>query len=450
MGCSTVARRGLLIGAALLVVPNLVLAADEGKSLAQEDRIAELERKVEVLTDELERTRADIAVPESKLESVFGLGPAASKIYGLSRGLSIGGYAEGFYSGLVADKHDSGEQNRIDMLRAVLYTGYKFTDRIVWNSEIEFEHATTEAESFQEGGSVSVEFAQLEFLMNDALNARIGLMLVPMGFLNLQHEPPFYFGTHRPEVERRIIPTTWRENGVGIFGQLLGERLSYSLATVDSFYAQGFSPSGLRDGRQNGSEALAEDMAFVGRLDYAVVGGVELGGSLFVGNTGQDQTVDGVRIPDALTTLWDLHAQLRTHGMQLRALFTMAHVDQAGALSRALGPTADGGIGELDAGEAVAQRMIGGYAEISYEVLQWIRPEEGMALEPFFRFEWLDTQADMPSGFDADEADELQIYTLGLQFEPIPNVVLKLDYRNKHQDQGEAGDEVNVGFGLVF
>lgn len=442
-----IARRGLWIAAMMLTFPRVAPAESDEAALAQSDRIAELERKVEVLTQELERTRSDMAVPESKLESAYGLGPAASKVYGLTRGLSIGGYAEGFYSGVVADKHDSGEQNRIDMLRAVLYTGYKFTDHIVWNSEIEFEHATTEAESFQEPGSVSVEFASLDFLWRDELNARMGLLLVPMGFLNQMHEPPFYFGTHRPEVERRIIPTTWRENGVGIFGQLAGERLSYSLYTVDSFNAQGFDAEGLRDGRQNGSEALAEDMAFVGRFDYSPLGGLLLGASVFVGQTGQDQKVDGVRIPDALTTLWDLHAQLRAHGFQIRGLFTMAHVDQAGSLSRALGP---GGTGALEAGEAVAQRMLGAYAEISYEVLAWIAPEEGMTLEPFFRAEWLDTQQDMPSGFDANQADELQVYTVGLSFEPIPNVVLKLDYRNLHQSKGEAGDEVNVGFGLVF
>ena len=41
-----------------------------------------------------------------------------------------------------------------------------------------------------------------------------------MGFINEIHEPPFYHGVIRPEVEQRIIPTTWREGGVGIFGTL--------------------------------------------------------------------------------------------------------------------------------------------------------------------------------------------------------------------------------------
>jgi hypothetical protein len=365
-------------------------------------------------------------------------------VYGLTRGISLGGYAEGFYSAIVDDKHDSGEDNRFDMLRAVLYTGYKFTDRIVWNSEIEFEHGSTEEE-----GSVSVEFAALDFLWKDELNARVGLLLLPVGFVNEMHEPPYYLSNHRPEVERRIIPTTWRENGVGIFGQILGERVSYRLYTVNGFDATGFDPSGIRDGRQNGSEALAEDMAFVGRLDFAPLDFLLLGGSVYVGNSGQSQSIDGVHIPDALTTLWELHAQLRAKGLQLRGLVSMTHVDEAGRLTRALGPA---GLGELGAGEAVAQQMFGAYTEVSYEIMQWIKPEGAgeMMLEPFVRLEWLDSQDDMPDGFQADRSQELEIYTAGIQFHPISNVVLKLDYRNKRAEQGAAGDEINAGFGLVF
>lgn len=281
------------------------------------------------------------------------------------------------------------------------------------------------------------------------MNARVGLLLVPMGFLNEIHEPPFYLSNHRPEVERRIIPATWRENGAGLFGRMLGERLSYRIYTVNGFNSLGFDAGGIRDGRQSGSEALAEDMAFVGRLDYAPLDFLSLGASVYVGDTGQDQNIDGVGIPEGMLTLWEVHGQLRTWGLQLRALLAMSHLDEAGRLTRALGPA---GTGDLDVGEAVAQRTFGAYGEISYEVMQWIMPESDseMTLEPFVRVEWLDTQDDMPSGFAADRSQELEIYTAGIQFKPIPQVVLKLDYRNKRAEEGAAGDEINAGFGLVF
>ena len=94
--------------------------------------------------------------------------------------------------------------------------------------------------------------------------------------------------------------------------------------------------------------------------------------------------------------------------------------------------------------------MLGGYAEISYDLLQWLTPDSEQTLQPFFRYEYLNTQYHMPSGFMADDSNELNIYTVGLQFTPIPNVVLKADYRNKVAGEGSAPDEVNLGIGLAF
>ena len=100
--------------------------------------------------------------------------------------------------------------------------------------------------------------AALDFLIRDELNARMGLLLVPMGFLNEVHEPPFYYGVNRPDVERLIIPSTWREGGAGLFGRI-GDMVQYKLYAITSMNAAGFDDSGLRGGRQNGNRALAEE-----------------------------------------------------------------------------------------------------------------------------------------------------------------------------------------------
>jgi hypothetical protein len=438
----------LALPAALLASsPLSATPADE--DLAQEDRMRELERKVELLTEELARTRQDMAVPEDgELTSAWGMGPGASKIYGIAKGLSIGGYAEGRYTAVVADKKRSGEHNEADFTRVVLYTGYKFTDNIVFNTEIEFEHGSTE-----ENGSVSVEFATLDYLIRDEVNARAGLLLLPMGFINEVHEPPFYYGTHRPEVEEELIPTTWRDVGGGLFGRI-AEIVDYKLYAVTSLDAAGFDASGIRDGRQQGSESIAEDVAFVGRLDVEPLPELVLGGSVFVGNTGQDQNFDvngdgfdDVGLPNALLTLWEVHGEYATHGLRTRALFTMSYLDQAGKLTRDLGPA---GTGALAPGEAIANRTLGGYGEVAYEILQWIAPSSGWTAEPFVRIEHVDTQNSVPSGYSADKTDRFQVYTVGMQVKPIPNVVLKLDYRNRVAKRGALGDEVNVGIGVVF
>jgi hypothetical protein len=443
----------LSLAASLLAAAPVAAAPADDEKLASDDRVSELERKVELLTDELARTRQDMGVPEEKpLESVHGLGPGASKIYGITKGLSIGGYAEGGYTAVIADKRKSGDRSSADFTRAVLYAGYKFTDRILFNTEIEFEHATTELTATNdEGGSVSVEFATLDFLIQDEVNARAGLVLIPMGFLNEIHEPPFYYGTHRPDVERLIIPTTWREVGGGLFGRI-ADQVEYKIYAVTSMNGEGFDASGIRDGRQQGSESLAEDLAVVARVDWEPIPELMIGGSAFHGETGQDQSFDSdgdgfedVHLPDAAFTLWEAHSEVNTHGLRVRGLFSMGHLADSGKLTRDLLAT-----GELGAGEAIAENTLGGYGEIGYEVLQWIAPNSGWTLEPFVRAEYIDTQYDMPSGFDADKSQQFQVYTVGISAKPIPNVVLKLDYRNRVARRGQLGDEVNLGIGVVF
>ena len=436
---------GIRIFAALLVACGATpAAAASDQELAQSDRIAELERKVDALASELERSRTQSVLADQETQEFWGIESAASRLADLRRGVTIGGYAEGRYAAHVSDK--GSEKNEADALRASLYFGYAFNDWLVWASEIEFEHATTSKK-----GSVSLEFAGLDFLFDPALSVRVGLLIAPMGFLNEMHEPPFYLGTHRPEVELRIIPTTWRENGLGIFGELWDGRVSYRMYAINGFDATGFSPAGLRGGRQKGSKALAEDFGFVGRLDWLPLPQLLLGASVYVGNSGQDQRLEigttdtFVDIPDAATTIFEVHTQFRMRGWQLRALFTQAHVSDAGDLSAALQA-----LGDLDPGEAVASKMLGGYAEIAYDVWPLLFPSSLMALEPFYRFGFVDTQRDVPAGFVKDETQNDEFHTVGFSFKPVPNVVLKADYRNRSAEEGGLSDEVNLGVGLVF
>ncbi len=434
--------RGIFFGLAAAAALMLAATAQgetsspaaSDREVARDDEIRELQRQLAVVLEELDRLRIGMAVPEEpELKSVFGLGPAASKVYGAAHGISIGGYAEGVYRNQVSDASGDGE-DLADFVRMVLYFGYKFSDRILFNTELEFEHASTSKE-----GEVSVEFASLEFLLRPELNVRAGLLLIPMGFLNEIHEPPFYYGTQRPEPERQIIPTTWRENGVGIFGTI-GETLSYRAYVVNGFDASDFSSSGLRGGRQKGSEAKANDLAFVARVDVDPAPGVRVGGSYYTGNSGQDDP-DDVGVPDVRTTIWEIHGDYRRENLHLRALYTEARVGDAGELSSALG---------LASSEPVAERMIGGYVELAYEVMSLLFPSSEKSLTPFFRFEYLDTQDRIPRGFTRDRTKPRRLFIPGIQFKPHPNVVLKLDYRNIDTWEGNTADELNLGFGLVF
>ncbi|GAB6141350.1 FlxA-like family protein [Methylosoma difficile] len=386
-----------------------------------------LERKTDVLSKEVEKLRTNLTIPDDiKYKSAYGLGPAASKVYQVGKGLSIGGYGEANYQAYVDDKGTN--KNNADMERLVLYTGYKFSDSILFNSELEFEHGTT-----GKNGEVSVEFAALDFFIDPIANIRAGMVLMPMGFINQIHEPPFFFGNNRPEVERRIIPSTWREIGVGLFGQITPE-LTYTAYIVNGLDASRFSSNGIRDARQAGSEATAEDFGHVVRLDYTpgYLPGVTVGGSAYVGNSGQN-------IPniDAFTQLYEGHVQWKYRGLEFRTLGSWGHIDDAAALSKHNSST-------------IGSENYGWYTEAGYDVLPLLMPSTTQYLAPFFRYEQLDTLASVPVGFVDDESKDRYIYQFGLQYKPIPNVVIKADYRNFNAKKGILGDDVNLGFGFIF
>ncbi|MBL6986144.1 MAG: hypothetical protein ISR72_03695 [Methylobacter sp.] len=396
-----------------------------------------LERKTDVLSQEVEKLRTNLTIPdEVQYKSAYGLGPAASKVYQVGKGLSIGGYGEANYQVTTGDEKT--KNDNADFERLVLYAGYKFTDNILFNSEIEFEHGST-----GNGGTASVEFAALDFFIDPMANIRAGMVLMPMGFVNQIHEPPFYFGNNRPEVERRIIPSTWREIGVGLFGEVL-PNLTYTAYVVNGMNAANFTSDGIRSSRQNGSQAKAEDLAFVGRVDYApaFVPGLSFGGSAYLGNSGQNQTFTNLTTKaqqnvNAFTQLYEGHVQWKYRGLEFRTLGSFGHIDDAGVLSAAKGQT-------------IGEENYGWYSEVGYDVLPWLMPNTTQYLAPFFRYEQLDTIASAPVGYLDDDTKNRQIYQFGLQYKPIPNVVIKADYRNFTAKKGSLPDDFNLGFGFIF
>jgi hypothetical protein len=260
---------------------------------------------------------------------------------------------------------------------------------------------------------------------------------MPMGFINPIHEPPFYFGNNRPEVERLIIPSTWRELGLGLFGQLTPE-LSYTAYVVNGLNATNFDANGIRNGRQGGSQAKAENFGYVARLDYTPeqIPGFIIGGSAYVGQSGQNMTVAGQKI-NALTQLYEGHLQWKYRGLELRALGSWGHIADAATLSAAKKQT-------------IGKNNYGWYTEVGYDVLPLLFADTAQSLTPFFRYEQFDTIGAAPKGYADDLSKDQRIYQFGLQYKPIPNVVIKADYRNFKAKQGQLPDDFNLGVGFIF
>ncbi len=416
---------------ALLAAPLSAQEPPAAPASDSERRIAELERRLEAMSRELEAQKSQAAMPEANEAGQFGLGSSASKVYARPSGFSIGGYGEFLYEAKTANLQDAtwvGSQKQADALRMVLYTGYKFTDRIVFNSEIEFEHGGYSDD--RPAGEAIVEFAYLDFLLNRAFNVRAGMLLLPLGFINELHEPPAFLGARRPQVERTLIPTTWHENGVGLHGDLPGH-LSYRLYLLNGLDASAFTASGIRGGRQAGKEANAQSLAWAGRLDWTPRPGVLLGTSLYTGNSNQSGSGEAIT-----TTLWDAHAEYRARGLQVRGLYTRTTNAAAGVEALAPG----------DPARSVGTRQWGGYLEAGYDLLRGDR----QSLLPYVRWERLNAQAAVVSGGVASGSMDQALITLGAAFKPIPQVVVKLDFTQAQNHAQTGRDQVSLALGYTF
>jgi hypothetical protein len=405
------------------------------------EALAEIHRQIDVLTREIENLKTaapEIAAPR-RSAGASGLGPAAAKVYASSRGVSIGGYGEALYQNFAGKRQDgapSGLRDRIDLERAVLYFGYRFDEQFLLDTEIEYEHATTGAGAEQKG-ETSVEFAYLDWISSRGLGVRAGLLLLPLGFLNEMHEPPTFLGALRPETELLLLPTTWSELGLGVHGETGG--FSYRVYLVNGLDSRGFSAAApIRGGRQEGSEAIAENFAVTGRLDYVGVSGLLLGVSGFTGDSAQGAKVNGQGFGGRVS-LFDAHAQWLWRGLRVRALYVGGSIGDAAQINAQNGFTGNA---------SVPSRFVGGYVEAGFDVLA--ARAGPRSLLPFVRYERYNTQERVPQAFAADAGNDVSLWTLGVVFQPIPPIAVKADYQIDRDGAGTGVNRFNLAVGYLF
>ena len=415
-----------------------VVSAASTASTASAPEVAELARRIDILAAELEQMRLGDDAPAAAAagSGSAGLGPAASKVYAVEQGLSIGGYGEMIYQGFAAqrdDGADSGRKDELDFLRAVLYFGYKWNDDWLFNSEIEWEHAKA---GEGQRGEVAVEFAYLERRIRPEINARAGLLLVPMGFINELHEPTTYLGARRPGIEQAILPSTWRENGAGVFGEV--GPITYRTYLMNGLEAERFAAGGLRSARQNGAKAVAENLAWVGRIDWTAIPGFVAGVSGYVGDSAQG-LADARGELSVDTRLVELHAEWRGRGFQIRGLWVEGDLDGVARLNQKLALTGNRSVGE---------ELAGYYVEAGYDVLSLAQSRQ--ALIPFARWESYDTQEAVPAGFARNPASEIETLTIGVNWKPIEQLIFKADWQDVANGADTGVDQWNLALGFIF
>jgi len=362
------------------------------------------EEKIEMLGEEIERLKQAVdGKKEQPGKKDDTAAPHGHGWHGLTGKTTVGGYGELHYNNLDSKKE-------ADLHRVILFLGHRFSDRITFFSELEVEHA--QVGEGKSGGEVAMEQAYLNFGLTDYLSINAGLLLMPVGILNEVHEPPTFYGVERNPVETNIIPTTWRETGVGVSGKII-PGLGYDLMAtsglkVDNTYS-------IRSGRQSGRTAVANDLAYTVRIKWASVPGVELA-MAYQHQSDISQSTGGVQPVSA--GLAEGHVIVGKGPFTIKALYAQWNLDGAG-------PAGSG-----------KDRQYGWYVEPSFK----ITPAVGV----FARYNAWDNQA----GNASTTLTKKTQTEIGINYWPHENVVVKLDVMN----QGEAVNDkgFNLGVGYMF
>ena len=331
---------------------------------------------------------------------------------------TIGGYGDAFYQ-----NNSRLQTSRLDLERFVLFTGHKFNDKISVFSELEVEDAkVTGGES---GGEVSIEQAYLKFNLNANQYIVAGLFLPRIGILNENHLPNTFNGNERNYVETFIIPSTWRELGVGLYGNLNNLPISYSVGLVNGLSSQMFEHgTGIEAGRFEGRNATGNNLAVTAALQFyqgnfkAQVSGY-YGGTIGVNK----RKADSLGVPSGIfgtpVALGEADVQYASNGFSVRVLGTIVSIPDASNINRAYANN-------------TPQTEYGAYAEVGYDLFHLMGKPQDKQLIVFVRDEKLDMNATIPSNGVIDETLNQNYIVAGFTYLPIRNVAIKADIRVAH------------------
>jgi len=342
--------------------------------------------------------------------------------------LTIGGYAQIDYN-----EPDGQAPGNLDVHRLVLLFGYKFSDKVSFLTEIELEHVK----------EVYVGQAFVNYSFSTAFNLRGGLMLVPMGYVNEYHEPPVFYGVERPGLDKYVVPTTWRELGIGATGNLSNLSLKYQAYLFNGFisYKDGEGTlrgvDGLRKGRQKGAESVINNPNLSMKLDYYGILGLKIGVAGYFGETQSDDT--SVENSTVGVSMLGFNASYLYRDLTLRGQYIYTSLSGTEAYNDLTG-------------KDLGSKMDGYYLEAAYNFMPLIAKNSSKTLSVFSRYEMYNTHAATAGDLEVNQAYDRSDITLGIDFKIAPGVAIKADYQwlTNAKEGSDRNNLFNAGIGLMF
>ncbi|MBR0073406.1 MAG: hypothetical protein IJP95_06165 [Bacteroidales bacterium] len=368
--------------------------------------------------------------------------------------LTVGGYGEAVYNynffsdnmfrySHAKDYTDSKGHGRVDLPHAVIMLGYDFGRGWSVGMEVEFEHGGTESaveiepeetgefeKEIERGGEVALEQFWVEKSFRPWLKLRMGHMVVPVGMTNNNHTPNMFFNIYRPEGENTIMPCTWHETGISLWGHF-GKNQSwrYEVMALPALNSNMFTESGwVHNGSASAYEfKVANNLAAAARIDNTSIPGLRLSLSGYVGNsfnndivTNQSKKYENVK---GTVFIGAFDFAYRHKWFVVRGNADYGHLSDAAAISahnKSQNHSSTSPYPHTMVGEAAYAMGL----EAGVNVLA--NSQRNRKLFVFGRFDWYDSYKPAVDLVDIDWC-ERKVLSGGINYYPLPEIAIKAE-----------------------
>lgn len=405
---------------------------------------------------------------------LFSIGLLLLTIAAQAQKLTIGGYAEAaytrnFYSDNVyrysrpSEYAGDPSHGRFDIPQAGIYLGYDFGKGWSLQTEIEFEHTGTgsavekefteagEWESeVEKGGELELEQLWIQKSFRPEFNVRAGHLIVPVGGLNYAHEPLNYFTVYRPEGENTLLPSTWHDTGISIWGQT--DHWRYELlvtAGLDGFMfdRDHFVHYGAKSPYEY---RVANQLGYAARIDNFSVKGLRIGLSAFYGRAMHNSYPNDLHntryaAVKGRTFIGALDFAYKGKRLIVRGNADYGFVEDAPTIS-----TIKRNLSSNNAPykkTPVGQQALAAGMEAGYDILPWFGVKDSQFFV-FMRYEYYDSYIPVADQQDYPFTDRHRV-AAGFNWFPISKIAIKGEYSHRFL-KAPYNPEPSISLGVTY
>ena len=391
--------------------------------------------------------------------------------------LTIGGYGEAFYTrnfysdnmyrySHAASYADAKSHGRFDLPHVVVNLGYDFGKGWTMGTEIEFEHGGNEVaveieaeetgefeHEIERGGEVTLEQFWIQKSFGKGFNIRMGHVVVPVGQTNKAHMPTEFFTCYRPEGEFTIMPCTWHETGISLWGKLGDWR--YEAMVIPALNSNMFNNANwVKNGSASAYEfRVANHLAGVLRIDNYSVKNLHFGVSGYVGNCFNNDVVTNeftetspYKDVKGTVVIGTAEFDYKANGLVLRGNFDCGYLSEANLISswnknqnhQSFSPYPRSMVGE----KAIAY---GG--EAAYDIFRHLNNDQKLYL--FGRYDYYDSYIPSVLTLTDYQWTDRHVMTFGVNYYPTDQIVIKAEYAKRFLKE-QYNDEPSFSVGVAY